>query len=73
MKNIDSQKIPILFVINFCDDKIFEDKLESQNNANKCDSFNNYYLNLLETMVKQLENKDQEQSIKKVKLKIFFC
>ena len=70
VKNIDSQKIPIIFVINFCDDKIFEDKLESQNNANKCDSFNNYYLNLLETMVKQLENKDQEQSIKKEKIPI---
>jgi len=70
MKNIDNKEIPIIFVINFCDDKIFEDKLKYKNNKNRCKSFNNKYLRLLETMAKELEDKEQIQFIKKKKIPI---
>jgi len=70
MKNIDNKEIPIIFVINFCDDKIFEDKLRYKNNKNRCKSFNNKYLRLLETMAKELEDKEQIQFIKKKKIPI---
>ena len=80
VKEFLDKGIPIIFIINFSDDKIFKAKDEYKDNylkdPNKYNSSNNYYLKLLDDIQEQLEikikdltkiEKEQNELIEKFK------
>ena len=63
LKKIVEEKVPILFIINFCDNKIFEDKDKLGNEGGRVSIRRNSYLTLLDDIEHQLKETQQNEFI----------
>ena len=67
LKSINDAKIPIIFVINFSDDKTLNDRKKYKEDKSKCDPDSNSYQKLLNKIKNQLERKNKIVLIDKKK------